>query len=138
MSARPSLDATLLAAAYAWARRSTCSRLQVGAVLARDGRTLSTGYNGAPSGLAHCEHLDDEPCAVSVHAEANALIFAGRHGVSTEGATLYLTHAPCLGCAGLVVNAGVVEVVYAEPYRSTAGIEALGRARLVVRRWDAA
>lgn len=133
MSTRPSLDATLLAAAYVWARRSTCSRLQVGAVLARDGRTLSTGYNGAPSGLEHCEHLDDEPCTVSVHAEANALIFAGRHGVSTEGATLYLTHAPCLGCAGLIVNAGVVEVVYAEPYRSVAGERALLAAGLDVR-----
>lgn len=134
MSPRPSLDATLLAAAYVWARRSTCSRLQVGAVLARDGRTLSTGYNGAPSGLGHCEHLDDEPCSVSVHAEANALIFAGRHGVSTEGATLFLTHRPCLGCAGLVVNAGIIGVVYAEPYRSVAGEEALRAAGIDVRR----
>lgn len=130
---RPSLDSTLIAVAHTWARRSTCSRLQVGAVLARDGRTLSTGYNGAPSGLGHCAHDDDTPCAVSVHAEVNALVFAARHGVSTEGAGLYLTHSPCRACAGPIVNAGVREVVFAEAFRSLDGVAVLQAAGVAVR-----
>jgi dCMP deaminase len=122
---RPTLAETMLAAAEVFAARSTCSRLHVGAVLARDGRVLSTGYNGAPSGLPHCEHLDDEPCTVSVHAEANALLFAARHGVATEGAHMYCTHAPCLACAGLIVNAGLTVVAYRHTFRSRAGLDLL-------------
>lgn len=119
---RPSIDQSMLDTAEVWSRRSTCSRLSVGAVLARDGRVLSCGYNGAPAGLDHCQHEDDESCKVSVHAEANALISAGRFGASTDGATLYLTHAPCLACSGLLINAGIKMVVYAKPYRNTDGI----------------
>lgn len=129
---RPSIDAVLLEVAGAFAARSTCSRLQVGAVLARAGRVLSAGYNGAPAGLPHCEHVDDAPCAASVHAEANALVAAARHGVAAEGAQLYCTHAPCLACAGLAVNAGLAAVVYAAPFRSTAGLELLAAAGVEV------
>lgn len=125
---RPTEVEYLLDVAHVVATRATCSRLQVGAVLARDGRILSTGRNGAPSGLPHCEHLDDAPCAVSVHAEANALAFAARHGVATAGAALYVTHAPCRGCAGLLVNAGIAHVVYARPFRSADGADLLAAA----------
>lgn len=122
----------LLDVANVVAGRSTCSRLHVGAVLARDGRILSTGYNGAPTGAEHCAHVDDQPCATSVHAEANALVFAARHGVATDGAQLYATHAPCAGCAGLIVNAGIRAVVYAQPYRSAAGLDRLRAAGIHV------
>lgn len=125
---RPSEDSTLLAVAAVIATRATCSRLHVGAVLARHGRVLSTGRNGAPTGLAHCRHTRDERCEVSVHAEANAVAFAARTGALVEGATLYLTHAPCLDCAGLLINAGIVRVVYREPYRIVSGIEFLTKA----------
>lgn len=132
---RPSLDLTLMAVAHVWSTRSTCSRLRVGAVLARDGRQLAQGYNGAPAGLPHCVHVDDEPCTRAVHAEANVIAAAARYGVSVVDATLYITHAPCAGCAGLLINAGLAEVVYSEPYRSQAGLDALHEAGLGV--WHA-
>jgi dCMP deaminase len=122
----------MLATAAVWAQRSTCSRLAVGAVLARDGRVLSTGYNGAPAGLPHCVHEADEPCSITVHAEANALLFAGRHGASTLDTTMYCTHAPCLACSGLLLNAGVARVVYRNWYRSDAGLERLAAAGVKV------
>jgi dCMP deaminase len=131
---RPSIDEAMLDTAAVWARRSTCTRLAVGAVLAREGRVLSTGYNGAPAGLAHCVHEDEEPCTVAVHAEANALLFAARHGVSTLGTDLFITHAPCLACSGLLLNAGVERVVYRDRFRSDAGIERLSAAGVKVER----
>lgn len=136
LGGRPSAERTLLDMAVVAATRSTCARLHVGAVLARDGRVLSTGYNGAPAGRPHCAHRDDRPCRTAVHAETNAVAFAARHGVTVEGATLYLTHSPCLGCAGLLINSGVAEVVYLEPYRSDDGIRELTAAGVTVRRYS--
>lgn len=125
---RPSLDDTLLDAARVFSRRSTCSRLNVGAVLAVDSRIVSTGYNGSAAGLPHCVHgAAGEPCTQAVHAEANAVAFAARHGISTAGSTLYVTHSPCLDCAKLLVNAGVERVVYGQLYRAEAGIDLLER-----------
>jgi len=124
-SDRPAEDVILLDVAEVLALRGTCSRLKVGAVLTRDGRILSTGRNGAPTGLEHCTHTRDEPCTVSVHAEANAIAFAARTGGGAEGSTLYLTHAPCLGCSGLVINSGVARVVYRWPYRIFDGVDRL-------------
>lgn len=132
MSERPTVTQMLIAMAHVAATRSTCSRRQVGAVLARDGRVLSTGYNGAPSRLLHCVHVADEPCIESVHAEANALLFAARHGVASGGASLYLTDSPCYACAGLIINAGVVEVVFDREFRTTEGIARLSSAGLAV------
>lgn len=125
--ARPTETELLLDIAAQVARRSTCSRLAVGAVLARDGRILSTGRNGAPSGLPHCDHTLDShsPCTTSVHAEVNAIAFAARHGASSDGATLYLTHAPCVACAGIIINSGVASVVYSQPYRDDSGCNRL-------------
>lgn len=138
-TSRPSLDVVLLDVARTIARRGTCSRLHVGAVVAVDGRICATGYNGAPHGLPHCDHPPDESepraadaatCTTSVHAEANAVAFAARHGVSIEGATLYGTHTPCVHCAMLLVNAGIVRVVCATRYRSHAGVRVLAAARV--------
>jgi len=129
---RPALDEYLLSLAGVVATRSTCCRLSVGAVLARDGRILSTGYNGAPAGLAHCTHELDRPCPDTVHAEANALVFAARHGVMVAGGTLYATHSPCLACSGLLLNGGVTRVVYRDDYRSRAGIDRLAEGGVTV------
>lgn len=123
---RPSRLDTLLAVAETIAKRSTCNRLAVGAVVARDGRILTTGYNGPPAGMHHCEHDMSaeytETCSEAVHAEANAIAFAARYGMATEGCELYVTHAPCLPCAKLIVNAGIVKVVYAHGYRDRSGL----------------
>jgi dCMP deaminase len=129
---RPTREETLLQVAGLFAQRSTCSRLSVGAVIARDGRILTTGYNGSPAGMAHCEHEKDEPCAAAVHAEMNAIAFAAREGVATNGAEMFLTHAPCLNCAKLIINAGIVMVYYRSSFRDMNGVHLLKEANVGV------
>jgi len=128
-----------------WAEHSTCSRLAVGAVVSRDGRSFSTGYNGAPAGLPHCDHSGctcdpaavefdnnwspDCPqhgaCRTAVHAELNALMFAARYGLVTDGAEIHTTHQPCLNCAMAIINAGIIRVVFCHPYRDSGGLDLL-------------
>jgi dCMP deaminase len=110
------------------AKRSTCLRRQVGAVLVKDKRLLATGYNGAPSGLSHCLEAGclreknnipsgerHELCR-GIHAEQNAIIQAAFHGVRIQGATLYCTNLPCVICAKMLINAGIKEIVYESGY----------------------
>lgn len=159
---RPSREETLMVTAHTWAQRSTCSRLQVGAVIAREGRILVQGYNGAPSGMPHCDHSCDcyasvthpaspshpevslmhagdcaslTPCTVAEHAERNAIAFAARWGVALEGAELVCTHQPCLPCAMSIINAGIRKVTFAEPYRLIDGVELLEKADIEVQRY---
>lgn len=127
---RPTRDQNFLDMAEVASRMSTCSRLQVGAVLVRDKRIIGTGYNGAPPGLPHCVHTNDTPCTTAVHAESNALMFATG---PLDGATMYCTHAPCLSCSLMIITKRVVEVVYKIEYRNRAGIEQLRDAGLIVR-----
>jgi dCMP deaminase len=118
---RPTVDETFIQIAALWALRSTCSRANVGAVLARDGRTIASGYNGVPPGMRHCTHdgvLDPvDSCPRANHAERNVIAFAARYGVSTDGATLYTTHSPCWMCGPDILAAGIRRLVYAMPYR---------------------
>lgn len=125
---RPSWDEYFMDIAQAVATRATCSRRMVGAVIVKDKRILSTGYNGAPVGLRHCNHdggadLIDGHCARSTHAEQNAIVQAARHGIGIQGATMYCTDHPCLTCAKLLINAGVERVVYAQPYPDELAVE---------------
>ncbi len=125
------------------ARRSTCKRGHVGAVVVLDKRPVSIGYNGSPPGHAHCTEVGCEPvppvagmdlhgeellhrfgCQRTIHAEANALMWAARMGVPTLGAVVYVTHAPCRACARLLAAAGAMRVVYAKDYRAD-GIDIL-------------
>lgn len=108
------------------ARRSTCLRAQVGAILVVDNRIVSTGYNGSPPGMPHCTEVGCQMlggaelgCQRTVHAEANAVAYGARRTLSTEGATLYSTHSPCRVCSMLLASAGVGSIVYAEAYRAT-------------------
>jgi dCMP deaminase len=138
------------------AQLGTCDRKQVGAILIRDGRCISWGFNGAPPGLPHCDEnmhgwtdlirhanpadslpdlyeladkaTQEHGCRNATHAEANALAFAARQGISTDGATLYVTISPCENCARLLIAAGIERVYYSEAYRDRAGIELLKRA----------
>lgn len=125
------------------AERGTCERAQVGAVLVRDGRVISMGYNGAPPGMDHCIEpgvgceveqvatgpaglkIEVEGCARTVHAEANAIAFAARAGISTEGTEMYCTHAPCYTCAKLMLSAGIKVCHYNIEYRDERGLEIL-------------
>jgi len=122
------------------AERSTCSRAKVGALAVRDNRIISIGYGGSPSGLPHClddgcEEGPDGGCTRTIHAEANVIAFAAKAGISLDGATLYVTLSPCYDCAKLIINSGIVEVVFAEFYRKTEGINLLGKAGIKIRRF---
>lgn len=118
---RVSWDRYFMNLAREAASRSTCPRKSVGAVLVRDKAVLATGYNGSIRGLAHCTEvgclMENGHCVRTVHAEANALIQAARHGVRIEGADCYVTASPCWECFKLLANAGVRRIVFAEFYR---------------------
>ena len=119
---RPTRDEWLIRVAVITSSRGTCNRASVGAVISKDGRIISTGYVGAPGGLPHCTIVGCElgpggGCERTVHAEANAIAFAARAGISTNEADLHCTHSPCGSCAKFIINAGIVRVVYDSEYR---------------------
>jgi dCMP deaminase len=103
------------------ATRSTCDRKHVGAVIVRDKNILATGYNGSIRGLGHCDEeghmLEDGHCVRTIHAEANAIIQAAKHGTSIDGGSVYVTASPCWGCFKMIANAGLVKIAYGEFYR---------------------
>ena len=117
---RPSWDEYFMRIAKDVATRATCPRRSVGAVIVLDRRILTTGYNGAPHGLAHCTEVGckivDGHCQRALHAEQNAILQAALNGVSTRGATMYVTCQPCNACAKMIINAGIVRVVFEGDY----------------------
>ncbi|HPC83438.1 MAG TPA: dCMP deaminase family protein [Thermoanaerobaculaceae bacterium] len=119
--ARVSWDRYFMNLAVQAATRSTCPRKHVGAVIVRDKAVLATGYNGSLRGLSHCTDvgclMENGHCVRTVHAEANAILQAARHGVRIEGAEIYVTASPCWDCFKLITNAGIVKVLYGEFYR---------------------
>lgn len=131
---RPTWDEYFLDIAFSVAERSTCDRAHVGAVLVRDKRILATGYNGSPAGLPHCDEaghlMVDGHCVRTLHAEQNAIIQAALHGISSEGATAYVTHQPCLTCAKMLINAGIRRVVYAGNYPDSYSRQFLAEAKV--------
>lgn len=125
-------------------RRSTCMRRSVGAVLVKDRRILATGYNGAPAGMRHCfdigclrDHLNvpsgerHELCR-GLHAEQNAIIQAALHGVSVKDATLYCSNHPCIICAKMIINAGIVHIYIRQSYEDKLASEMLHEAGVLV------
>jgi len=117
---RPSWDSYFMDIAFQVARRSTCPRASVGAVVVRDKRILTTGYNGSPRGLPHCTEagclIINGHCVRALHAEQNAIIQGALHGVDVSHSILYVTHQPCLSCAKMIINAGIGRVVYSGDY----------------------
>lgn len=141
---RPDWDAYFMGIAELVGTRSTCLRRSVGAVLVRDKRLLSTGYNGAPSGLRHCLDMGcfrqqnnipsgqrHELCR-GLHAEQNAIIQAALHGVSVKDARLYCTNHPCIICAKMIINAGIASVVVQDGYSDPMAADILGEAGVTV------
>ena len=129
---RPTWNEYFMNIAHEVAQRSTCERAQVGAVIVREKRILTTGYNGSPRGLPHCTEvgclMDNEHCIRTLHAEQNAIIQAALHCVITEGATIYVTHQPCFICAKTIINAGISEIVYDKEYKDDRSLEFLHKA----------
>ena len=123
--------------------RSTCIRRNVGAVIIKDNRIISTGYNGPPSGIEHCDEIGGcyreqlhvpsgqrhELCR-ALHAEQNAVIQAAKFGVSTEGATIYITHQPCVICAKMIINSGISKIVYGNPYPDEDALRMLNSSKI--------
>jgi dCMP deaminase len=129
---RPSWNKYFMNIAHEVAMRSTCERAQVGAVIVREKRILTTGYNGSPRRLEHCTEvgclMDNGHCVRTLHAEQNAIIQAALHGVITENATIYVTHQPCFICAKTIINAGIIEIVYDREYKDDRSLDFLQQA----------
>lgn len=121
MDKRVDWDTYFMNIAKEVATRSTCPRKSVGAVIVKDRRILSTGYNGSIKGMPHCTDvgcdMEDGHCVATVHAEANAIIQAARNGVCIDGADIYVTASPCWNCFKLIANSGIKRIYYGEFYR---------------------
>jgi dCMP deaminase len=145
---RPDNDTYFMRMADLVSTRSTCLRRKVGAVIVKEKRVLSTGYNGAPMGMRHCEEVGcvrlaqkiesgtrHELCR-GVHAEQNAVVQAAYFGVSIKDGTIYTTNFPCVVCAKILLNAGIKEIVYKEDYIDPLSKEMLSETSMIVRRCD--
>lgn len=145
---RPSWDEYFLEVAELVAKRSTCLRRRVGAVLVKEKKILSTGYNGAPSGTRHCIDIGclreklkipsgqrHELCR-GLHAEQNVLLQAALHGVSTKNSVLYITNQPCMICAKMLINAGVGEIVIKAGYPDEMAMKFLQEAKIKIRKQE--
>ncbi|MDD4644811.1 MAG: dCMP deaminase family protein [Bacteroidales bacterium] len=122
-------DLRYLRMARIWAENSYCVRRKVGALIVSDRMIISDGYNGTPTGFENvCETDEGITKPYVLHAEANAITKVAQSSNSSKGATLYTTASPCLECAKLIIQAGIIRVVYGEEYRITDGIELLHRA----------
>ncbi|MCH4221043.1 MAG: cytidine/deoxycytidylate deaminase family protein [Eggerthellaceae bacterium] len=142
---RPSWDEYFMTLADEVATRTTCLRRAVGAVVVKDRRILATGYNGVPSGLRHCAETGcmrqelnipsgqrHEMCR-GLHAEQNAIIQAARYGINIAGASIYITTQPCVVCAKMLINAGIIEVIYKNPYNDALAQELIAESGMRMR-----
>lgn len=126
-------DESYLEMAALWAKNSYCQRRKVGALIVKDRMIISDGYNGTPVGFENCcEDENGNTKAYVLHAEANAITKVAKSGNNSNGATLYVTDAPCLECSKLIIQAGIVRVVYKQDYRIEDGIDLLKRAGIEV------
>lgn len=128
---RPEFDQIFMELAINIAKRSHCVKRHVGAVLTKDTRIISIGYNGPPAGTHNCDEEWPETgcerdsrgsCSLALHAEQNAIIYAINNKATVEGATLYLTLTPCLACARMILSIGIKKVVYLKSYAEYKGL----------------
>lgn len=145
---RPSWDEYFMTLADEVATRTTCLRRAVGAIIVKEKRILATGYNGVPTGLRHCsvagclrEKLGvpsgqrHEICR-GLHAEQNALLQAARYGIDIEGSSIYITTQPCVVCAKMLINAGISEIIYRNPYPDELAMVLLNESNIKIRIFD--
>ncbi|MEO1783882.1 cytidine/deoxycytidylate deaminase family protein [Thermodesulfobium sp. 4217-1] len=139
---RPDWDSYFMQIANLVATRSTCIRRKVGAVIVKDKRILSTGYNGVPSGLQHCLDIgclrdklkipsgERQELCRGLHAEQNAIIQGAMYGVSLMGSVIYVTNQPCITCAKMLIQSGIIKIYYQGDYPDPLSLEMLGEARI--------
>jgi dCMP deaminase len=143
---RPSWSEYFMTIAKLVSKRSTCLRRNIGAVLVKDKRIIATGYNGAPTGIRHCEETGclreklgiksgerHELCR-GLHAEQNVIIQAAYYGVSTKDTVLYSTHKPCIICSKMIINAGIKKIYYLEGYPDPLADEMIAEAHIEIER----
>ena len=148
MEERPSYDEYFMEMAHLVARRSTCLRRKVGAILVKDKHILSTGYNGAPKGLKHCSEVGclredlgipsgerHEICR-GLHAEQNAIIQAAVFGISIKNSVLYCTNTPCVVCAKMLINASISEIIYSGEYPDDLSKKMINESKIKIRNFD--
>lgn len=128
----PSFDEIYMELARNLSRKSHCVKIQVGAVLTKDTRIVSLGYNGPPAGTHNCDHewpgvgcpRDSKgSCSLALHAEQNAILYASKNNVSIDGSTLYVTLSPCIACARIIYTMGIRKVIYLESYSAFKGMD---------------
>ncbi len=128
---RPSFDDIYMDLAVNLSKRSHCVKAQVGAVLTKDTRIISLGYNGPPAGTHNCDVEWPEQgcprdskgsCSLALHAEQNAILYAAKNNVAIEGSTLYVTMAPCIACARVIYTTGIRNVFYLHSYAEYKGL----------------
>lgn len=142
---RPSWDEYFMKLAHEVATRTTCMRRAVGAIIVKDRRILASGYNGVPTGLTHCSETGclrqelgvpsgqrHEICR-GLHAEQNAIIQAARYGIDISDSSIYITTQPCVVCAKMIINAGIQEIVYQNPYDDELAMSLLNEAGIKMR-----
>ena len=133
MDKQTQFDLHYLEMARIWSQNSYCERRKVGAWMVKDRMIISDGYNGTPRGFENvCEDEEGHTKSYVLHAEANAITKVARSNNSSEGATIYITASPCIECAKLIIQSGIVRVVYSDDYRLQEGIELLKRAGIQV------
>lgn len=132
MSNRPAFDDIYIELAVNLAKRSHCIKRHVGAVLTKDTRIISIGYNGPPSGTHNCDEEwpgvgcprdSKNGCSLAIHAEQNAILYAVKNKTDVEGATLYVTLSPCLACARIIYSVGISRVIYLKSYAAFKGLQ---------------
>ncbi len=137
-SNRPSWDDYFLKVAMLVSERATCPRMHCGCVLVKDKQILSTGYNGSIPGDDHCEDAGcivvDNHCVRTIHAEMNAILQCSQHGISTMGATAYVTNMPCTNCSKALITAGIKEVVIFSDYHDTLAEKFFAKAKVKIKR----
>ena len=133
MDKQTQFDLHYLEMARIWSQNSYCERRKVGALMVKDRMIISDGYNGTPRGFENvCEDEEGHTKSYVLHAEANAITKVARSNNSSEGATIYITASPCIECAKLIIQSGIVRVVYSDDYRLQEGLELLKRAGIQV------
>lgn len=130
-------DEQYIKMSYIWASCSYAKKLKVGALIVKDRTIVSDGYNGAPPGFPNiCEDERGKTYPYVMHAEANAILKLARSTQSGQGATLYITHSPCIDCAKLIIQAGIIRVVIGEYYHGQTGVELLNKANIKVEYYE--
>ena len=131
---------TMLATAKLFGELSYCVKAKVGTVIARDGRILATGYNGTVAGHDNCCEIEIDgvlkTSPFTVHAEQNVISYCAKNGISTDGATMYITLSPCQLCAKLIVQAGIKRVVFLDLYKDTSGLKFLKDCNIEILKWS--